>query len=649
MRCLNAALLLLLFCCAATAQVPGARVDISPAEPVAGSSMTILYGTDAAPAFARNAAALTLDVLAVPADKAADLRLRQVSMNKVGNYWKASFDADGAGVRLLCFRFVAGDSVDDNGGDVWAVMLHDAGHTPVRGAHAGMATLHQYGFGSFKKVRDAVLMKQELRQELAVYPDNWDAATMLWAAELGSQPADSVKQALRPALDAFYTRDKANDALAARYPGWYERLGDSAKAREIRADGALKAPKGKVALESRLTALRGVDDPAKIVAIITAVLADFPAMDEDALQSNLAILHRNALKASNFDAAINALHRMPKPQYYHYTQLANKLSASGTRLNEAEQFAKKAVELTEQPKDEERPYFATAKEWVESAQYDQSVALQAQAQACLKAGRYDDATEPLGRAYLLTKGEDSDIDQLFVQALTKSGKQDRALDIGFDAYRHAKGSDSLVADLRRAFASRNGAASFDALPADSRGAFDTRFAAAREAMVAEVRAKVIASRISRPSVDFTLNDLSGTPVHLASLKGNVVIVDFWATWCGPCKSSFPYLKKVYERYKTNPRVTILAVNCWERQKDLAATIENAKKFQADNNYAWTVLIDGKNEVVEQYGVEGIPTKFTIGKDGAIAFKGVGFNGPDMEEELVQQIELLLAEPDGGVN
>jgi peroxiredoxin len=91
------------------------------------------------------------------------------------------------------------------------------------------------------------------------------------------------------------------------------------------------------------------------------------------------------------------------------------------------------------------------------------------------------------------------------------------------------------------------------------------------------------------------------------------------------------------------------VDCWERQKDLEATIANAKKFVADNKYEWTVLIDGKNEVVEQYGVEGIPTKFILGKNGRVAFKEVGFNGPEMVEQMVQQIEILLSEPSLGMN
>jgi thiol-disulfide isomerase/thioredoxin len=225
----------------------------------------------------------------------------------------------------------------------------------------------------------------------------------------------------------------------------------------------------------------------------------------------------------------------------------------------------------------------------------------------------------------------------------RNNKLGKAVEIGLATVAHGAGTDSLLSDLREAYAGREGATSYAGLHRGKQQGFELLLTRAREEMVAAMRKKVLASRIAKPSVDFTLNDLYGVPVHLAALKGNVVVLDFWATWCNPCKISFPFLKKVYDKYRTNPRVTFLAIDTWERQKDYAATVENAKKFQADKKYEWTVLIDGENEVVGKYNVEGIPTKFILGGDGSIAFMGVGFNGPDMEEELTQQIEILLTE------
>jgi peroxiredoxin len=87
----------------------------------------------------------------------------------------------------------------------------------------------------------------------------------------------------------------------------------------------------------------------------------------------------------------------------------------------------------------------------------------------------------------------------------------------------------------------------------------------------------------------------------------------------------------------------MALNTWERKfKDFAAKLENAKKFIVENKYTFPVLID-EGSAVDQYDVDGIPTQFIIDKKGNIGFKNVGFEGPQMEDQLSLQIDILLNE------
>ncbi|PZR28099.1 MAG: hypothetical protein DI535_08040 [Citrobacter freundii] len=141
---------------------------------------------------------------------------------------------------------------------------------------------------------------------------------------------------------------------------------------------------------------------------------------------------------------------------------------------------------------------------------------------------------------------------------------------------------------------------------------------------------------------FTLKNMDGKAVSLASLKGKVVIIDFWATWCGPCKKSFPAMQMAVDKYKNDKDVVFLFIDTWERiDKPLPAV----KTFIKDNKYTFNVLMDLKDpatqkcDVIESYKVSGIPTKFVIDKNGKIAFRMTGFSGGD--ESSVAEISAMI--------
>ncbi|MEL7122617.1 MAG: TlpA disulfide reductase family protein, partial [Bacteroidota bacterium] len=125
-------------------------------------------------------------------------------------------------------------------------------------------------------------------------------------------------------------------------------------------------------------------------------------------------------------------------------------------------------------------------------------------------------------------------------------------------------------------------------------------------------------------------------IDLMDLQGKIVIVDFWATWCGPCVNSFPSMQEVVKEYKNNDDVVFLFVNCWEQEKDVQAAVT---QFIKERGYNFKVLMDYDNKVVSNFKVEGIPTKFIIGPDGYVKFKSVGFE-PD-ESKMKQEMDLMI--------
>ncbi len=135
----------------------------------------------------------------------------------------------------------------------------------------------------------------------------------------------------------------------------------------------------------------------------------------------------------------------------------------------------------------------------------------------------------------------------------------------------------------------------------------------------------------KSSLDFTLPTLSGENITLSKLKGKVVLLDFWATWCSPCRLAIPELKEIYEAYKEKG-VLVLGIGLDEKTALL--------KVQEELAINYPVLI-GDEKVAKNYEIEAIPTLILLDRKGKIQLKKVGFSEEGMGE-IKGKIEELIA-------
>jgi peroxiredoxin len=133
--------------------------------------------------------------------------------------------------------------------------------------------------------------------------------------------------------------------------------------------------------------------------------------------------------------------------------------------------------------------------------------------------------------------------------------------------------------------------------------------------------------------DFTLELLDGKPVTLSDYRGKVVFLNFWATWCPPCRSEMPAMQALYERLKGRGLV-ILAI-------DLAEKPDVVRQYIRSNKLTFPVLLDSSGEVGGAWGAESIPTTYIIDKGGKIIARGVGAQWKWDSPEIVALFERLL--------
>ena len=142
-----------------------------------------------------------------------------------------------------------------------------------------------------------------------------------------------------------------------------------------------------------------------------------------------------------------------------------------------------------------------------------------------------------------------------------------------------------------------------------------------------------ATHAGEPAGEFELTDLAGAPVSLSAMRGKVVLLTFWATWCGACRGELPNLEALYKNLKSRNDFMVLTINIDQRS-------ESVLPFVRKNDYEFPVLLDADNRVSGAYDVRGIPANFIIDRKGKIIWDCAG--GVDWSDRSLREaVEKLL--------
>ncbi|MGB4704708.1 MAG: redoxin domain-containing protein [Candidatus Saccharicenans sp.] len=554
-------------------------------------------------------------------------RVKAVELKKSGKKWTGTYEIDKDALGLVAKVKIDRENEDTNQGKGYIFALFTPDGKIIPGHKAGLALAYvSWGqlAGISQDVNEALRLTEE---DFQTNPEIKKRFVNSYLRLLQATRKEGWDRKAKDFLDEISTESDLDDSTLTTLYRFYAQTGDREKAMAI-AGQAQKNPKGEFFQLQALMQLQTLQEAKDRMEFVKKFQAEFP--DSKFTESIVGMVTQSLFQEGKLKEASEFLqeNRLQTRPYYFYV-IANQASQQGqtelalTTLNNGLSL------LDEQLSNPEkfRPAYYTDEEWREEMEENfAAMMLSLKGNLLYKQGKLSEAVDSLRQAYEVSKGNQSGIAIDYARFLLENKNGQLAREILEATAGKGFTGQELMDLLKQAYVATTG----------SDSGWEEYKNKILNISVESLRSELKKKMVERPAPPFELKDLSGRAVKLADYKGKVVVLDFWATWCGPCLASFPGMKSLVEEFKNDPSVTFVFVNTWQDEPNKEQVV---REFLEKNEYPFYVLMDTENRVVADYGVSGIPTKFVIDPAGKIRFVSIGFEGDT--DKMIQEVKLMI--------
>ncbi len=611
------------------------NISFSPAQPKPGDKIHFEYSTEGTVLGDET----SFEGIAYLSD--GELRAQELNLQESGTKWSGDIITNDS-TKAVFLVFKKDAIIDNNKGQGYYLMMYSNGE-PVKGACISMAEFNSsYGPVLANTKNDPLASLELYEKDFNRYPDLKAKNLASYISLLVRVDKATAKEKAKPMIDELEAKQNKTESDYMTLINAYQKFGDKEISDKLKEEMIKKFPKASMVRTEKVNTFYYENDLKKKQALFNDYLKNYPAktnQEKSIINTMYSLMAAAELSEKNwpqFKKYVSGI-TDKETQANSYNSAAWALSggsldnnASESDLQLAKEFASKAVSylMASMENPDNKPPFYTGKEYKKSLENSLGGYRDTYALILWKLGEKKEAYKMQEAAIKEMNFSDKDANERFI-VYKENLNGLNAVKGDIETFeKEGKSSPKLKEILKKAFLSE--------------GHTEAEYAGFIEGLQNEYKAKhkeeIIKKMINEAAPQFALQDFSGNTVSLADLKGKVVVADFWATWCEPCKASFPGMQMAVNKYKDDPDVKFVFIDSWESKKP-DEMLKGADEFIKKNNYTFHVLLDTEDKVISNFGVAGIPTKFVIDPAGNIRFKSIGYEGN--AEILVDELSAII--------